>query len=298
MRRFAVVLAGLGLVLLFMTGAAYLYFKGQIPPVQLETERFVLRADADVLWQPFQQELRAATTRFDRLLRPASDPPRLEVAIIDDPKQMNAVALYVAIRQSMGTPAEGLPLPYPTPRLVSMLLGEPQTEAGPAAGRRSLGHEAGHWLIRLHLLRQPEGPEHLQEREKAIPGWLREGIAGFCESTEARLGALLRMRTAIADSASADALDWRRFLVATPPAVQRLSWAHQDARMNGTQDALSELYYAQALLLVEYLEARHPRMVRKWIGRDPVAVTAESELLLQDQAAFHAWILTVPPLSL
>lgn len=298
MRRFVVLLAGFGLVLLFLTGGAYVYFRGQIPPVQAESDRFVVRADSGVILRPMLNELRTATQRFERLLGSQAVLPRLEVAVIDDPKQMNAVALYVAIRQSMGTAADRLPLPYPTPRLVSRLLGEPQSEARLATGRRGLGHEAGHWLLRLHLAGRRGESDDPVERENDLPTWLREGIAGFCEPTEARLSALLRVRTALGEHTGGDALDLQRFLTDAPPPVSRPAWAHEEVWANESESETAELYYAQALLLVEYLEARHPATIRKWLGRRSGETVFDRDPLLNDQDAFREWILTVPPLSL
>ena len=136
-RSFVIVLAGFGLVLLSLSAAGYVYFRGQIPPVRAESAPFVILADDGISLAGLLTELRTATERFESMSGPAATLPRLEIAIIDEPKQMNAVSLYVAIREALGTPAERLPRPFPTPRLVRRLLGEPEWKSAIVTGRRA-----------------------------------------------------------------------------------------------------------------------------------------------------------------
>jgi len=298
MRRFVVVLAGFGLVLLALSAAGYVYFRGQIPPVQTKIGPFVILAEEGISLAGVLSELQTATERFERVAGPLATMPPLEIAIVDEPKQMNAVSLYAAIREALGTPAERLPRPFPTPRLVRRLLGQPEQTSVIGTGRRSLAHEAGHWLLQSWLRQRHDGGGERAAAEVQLPGWLSEGIAGYGEPTENRLGALLRVRATLKDSTAAEVLDLTRLLKEPPPETAGPARAHADgSRIMQDYDNVQS-YYDQALLLTAYLEALHPSTVRKWLQQGLTKEQIEDSALLHDEGAFRAWILSVPPLSL
>jgi hypothetical protein len=298
MRRFVVFLAAFGLALLVLLGVALLYFRGQIPPVAVTAPRFVLRADSGVSVALVRSELETATARFVRLLgAPRSGFP-LTVAYIDDAKQMTAVTLYLALRQSIGTPPEHLFLPFPTPRLAALLAREPGATSGVVRGQQGLGHEVGHWLLRLYLRGLGEKAVSDTGAVRTLPPWLREGIAGYCESDEGRIAALLRVRQALADSTRSGILDLDRLLGEAPPGARSEDATPGHFTPAGAADAAFEFYYDETMLLVCYLEARHPGTVAKLVQQPDFLGRPFDAALLHDRDAFRTWIETAPPLSL
>jgi hypothetical protein len=297
-RRFAGFLALFALVLATLLGVALLYLRGQIPPVSVSTPAFTLLADSAVATARPRSDLEIATSRFARLLGPPPSERALTVAYIDDPKQMNAVTLYVALRRSLGARPERLPLPFPTPRLAKLLAGEPRETVGVAAGGRGLGHEVGHWLLREYLERFARGRDRDSSSLISLPAWLREGIAGFCEADEARIASLLRVRQALYDSARAGVFDLRRLLEEPPPLPSPVEESSGHHTPVSGADAAFELYCDEALLLVSYLEARHPGTIARLVKRSGDLDNSFETSVVHDRAAFLDWIRSVPPLSL
>lgn len=285
MRRFVAILAAFGVVLIILVVFGYVYFVRQIPPVQIQTDRYQIRADSIGNARAAESTVRTAVNRFARLFGPSTPP--LDVAIVDDAGQMNAVAIYLALRKEMGTPPERLPLPLPSTALSRIEASDPDTPL------RNLGHEIGHWLLASYSFESGIR----SDGTAALPPWLVEGVAGYCETDESRLRQLQvvrnNIRAARSKSDHEPSLEW--LFNRANPAGATGDTSAEFSYVNGNDGTKStEAFIATAALIVSYLEDRQPGRIRELTDRFLASeVRASTPPPVADAGEFDRWVDTL-----
>jgi hypothetical protein len=315
MRTFVGVLALFGVVLCLLVGGGYLYLSGHIPEVSIHgSYDFLIRADSQADAESVLPELETAASRFAKLY---VDSPEFEIALLDGPKQLNAASILLAVRREMGAPLAKLALPFPTPRFSSMIaaqdtaarvnyrqaLARRQPEwmssqldsavnerfgniETASTTQRSIGHEAAHWMLAIYI----ENRSH-SKQPAALPPWLVEGIAGYCEPPERRLTALATLRSAMRDNAMPGIDSLTR--IANADNIEAIDTrSHELGNMGGAAQDQSRLFYAECAALIAFLEQQEPGIVKRMTdaaidsGTSPKLSTARA-------ISFFEWIATI-----
>jgi hypothetical protein len=312
MRTFVGVLALFGVVLCLLVGGGYLYLNGQIPDVSIQgTHGFRIRAENQADAETVRPELETAASRFAALL---GHSPEFEVALLDGPKEINAASILLAVRREMGAPLSKLPLPFPTARFSNMMaaqdtaartnyrqaLSRRQPDWTPvqldsavsarydqvkavSADPRSLGHEAGHWMLAIYAERWTD-----REHISSLPVWLVEGIAGYCEAPERRLFALSELKAAVADG-NALGIDSLTKLASAESVSVTDTRQHELNAVTGAAEDLNAVFYAECAALVGYLEQSEPGLIKRMT--DAVLDSGKMPVPLTDSAgAFFEWV--------